>query len=364
MSKAINATSIYTVSTISYLKNAIIALESSKKYNSFDNYFIFIIDLKETSLNSVNKYFKAKYPWIQIFSSFNLDNFYKELLFQSFSFYSALEACCLCKFIGLKYLSNLNTNSTNFVYIDTDLFFFSDIENCIQKIKKQSFIVTPHINTLSNPFEEREFLKSGWLNAGFFVGNINGINFHKILDYLIERIFSLGYDAPELGLYCDQSWLNFIYQTFPDDFIAIRNDGFNVAYWNIMNRNIRKNNSQYLVNNTKLVFFHFSGFSINLNDKLSIHSHFSLIKNQEIKEIFKIYKSQFYKFDINIDKISVHSFNKGNLKSRINLRKKVLGTDFLGSEYQTGFFSKLGNRIDKIFTYLSKKLVFFQFLKN
>ena len=359
MAKDIHDTSIYTVATTNHLKQAIVALESAKKYSSYNNYYIFIIDIKDISLKLVNKFFKEKYPWIQIFSPFNLDIFYKDLILQAFNFYTALEVCCLSKFIGLKYLTNYDLNTTKFVYIDTDLFFFSDLYGCLEQIEKESFIVTPHDSMLSNPYKEREILQSGWLNAGFFIGNIKGTNFYKILDYLIERIFSLGYDAVELGLYVDQKWLNFIYQTFPKDFITIRNPGYNIAYWNIENRKISKKNNYYLVNNEKLVFFHFSGFSTNLKDRLSIHSDFYINKNQEIKEVIEIYKCQFSKVRVNIKNPSIYSLNKMSLKRRINLRIKTLGFNFLGSSYKNGLFSYLGYLIDKTLIYITKKIILF-----
>ena len=58
MRKEINPATLYTVSSISYLEQAIVSLESARKHTNYENYFIFIVDIKDISLDSVINFFK------------------------------------------------------------------------------------------------------------------------------------------------------------------------------------------------------------------------------------------------------------------------------------------------------------------
>ena len=101
--------------------------------------------------------------------------------------------------------------------------------------------------------------------------------------------------APQLGLYSDQKWLNYLFKLSLRILLLLKNPGLNLGYWNISNRKISKQKNTYFVDDEPLVFFHFSGVDINLKDKLSRHSDFSIKKNKYIKEILGIYKKIFLK---------------------------------------------------------------------
>ena len=169
-----------------------------------------------------------------------LNNANKKIMNRAYNAYSILEICSLSKFICLKYLTNKYLSHKYFVYIDTDLYFFSSLEKCFNSIKNKPFLVTPHYLNSYDPFKEFNFLTSGYINSGFYIAQPACQNFQKILDILIERISKLGFLAPELGLYCDQNWVNLISHVFTDEFCLFKDPGCNIAYWNIENRLISK----------------------------------------------------------------------------------------------------------------------------
>ena len=89
-------------------------------------------------------------------------------------------------------------------------------------------------------FAEREIIQSGWINTGFFMVNKKNKNFNLILNWLIDRLYKLCFMAPELGIYCDQTWLTYMVQIFNEDCLVLKHPGYNVSYWNIKNRNFSK----------------------------------------------------------------------------------------------------------------------------
>jgi len=340
-------TAIYTVSTINYLEQAVVALNSVKRNNNFKYFFIFLVDIKEKSFNAIKNIIKIKYPWISLIAPHHIKGKYKQIMDRVYKVYSILEICSLSKFIVLKYLSMKLIDSKFFVYIDTDLYFFSNLDSCFKELVDKTFFVTPHLIYPYNPFKEVEFLISGYVNAGFFICNASKNNFIKILDLLIERISTLGFFAPKLGLYCDQNWFNLIINIFSEDFYISQNPGYNLAYWNIEKRIITKKGGDFYINNNKLIFFHFSGFSRILNRKLSIHSDYEIIKRSNIDQIMNIYKSQFKNLEFSKDNIKLYKFNKSSLNKRIKLMGKELNCNLFEKVYKERIFSNLGNKIDK-----------------
>ena len=49
--------------------------------------------------------------------------------------------------------------------------------------------MTPHISSLMNPYEEMEFLKSGWLNGGFFIAESKGKILIEFWIQLLKEFF-------------------------------------------------------------------------------------------------------------------------------------------------------------------------------
>ena len=59
-------------------------------------------------------------------------------------------------------------------------------------------------------------------------------------------------------MFTDQRWVDFA-PSFFDHFI-LKDPTYNVAYWNLHERDLEWTDGRYLVNGQPLTFFHFSGF--------------------------------------------------------------------------------------------------------
>jgi hypothetical protein len=179
------------------------------------------------------------------------------------------------------------------VYIDTDIFVFDSFEYIDKVLDTFSIIVSPHIRS---PYPEDDkrpaenvILNVGNFNGGFFAMR-NDANAKAFLDWWKRKMKDKCYEDPCEGLFDDQIWLNFVPLYFNDVFI-LDHDGYNVAYWNLHEKNIEKKGSGYSVNqNFPLAFFHFSGYSVEKPDILARHQNrYGLADFPVIGELFQKY---------------------------------------------------------------------------
>jgi hypothetical protein len=99
------------------------------------------------------------------------------------------------------------------------------------------------------------------------------------------------YDKPDEHLFTDQLWMTAV-PSFFDDLFINKNSGYNVAFWNLLERKVSKNENAWLVNNEPLIFFHYSKY--NIEDPLKLvnfnHPYLSFTQFPELKPIFEKYR--------------------------------------------------------------------------
>jgi hypothetical protein len=76
-------------------------------------------------------------------------------------------------------------------------------------------------------------------------------------------------DVPN-GLFTDQKWIDLVPGLFPATHI-LRDQAYNIAFWNLHERSIAADSGRYLVNGRPAAFFHISGFNPEAPDLLSKH---------------------------------------------------------------------------------------------
>lgn len=200
----------------------------------------------------------------------------KETISYLFSIYSIAEVCWSLKPIIFRWL----LSKYDFVYyFDSDIFFTGDICTILRKSRNEDIFLTPHY---LDPFFVRSWtnvksltlLRSGIFNAGF-IGVRNSDVGKEFLSWWCVHATILGKNLPSAGMCGDQRWLDLVPHIFPGVLVS-KNYGFNVAYWNIHERELSDNHGYYFVNNKdQLIFFHFSGFDVNDPYHLSSHSRTS-----------------------------------------------------------------------------------------
>jgi glycosyltransferase involved in cell wall biosynthesis len=180
--------------------------------------------------------------------------------FEKFTFrYSILELNTAVKPWSFKYLFALGYQRV--VYLDPDIFMYSRMREVEQSLAGGALaVLVPHLTGRildSNRPGELEILQSGTYNLGFLaLGRHRSLE--TLLDFWCEKSLRDFVADLSRGLFTDQRWMDLVPGMFPDVSI-LRHEGYDVAYWNLPQREVRREGSAWLVNGADLVFFHFSG---------------------------------------------------------------------------------------------------------
>ncbi len=158
-------------------------------------------------------------------------------------------------------------------YVDSDLRFYADPHVLTHELgQDKDVVLSPHVLTdLSYDGKRpraRAMLTSGAFNGGYLAvrRSAEGMRF---LDWWGNAVFRLGRVQPSRGTHGDQRWLDLAPALFPTAAI-IRNPGANVAYWNLHERELSRDDEGLKANGVPLVFFHFSGLDPQRADGISV----------------------------------------------------------------------------------------------
>lgn len=150
------------------------------------------------------------------------------------------------------------------IYLDPDLMIF----DCFNEVKElfeghnQNVVLTPHF---CSPIDdgkypsEIDFACFGLYNLGFIAVR-NTSESTRFLNWWRERLVKYCYVRPEQGMFTDQLWVNLAPIFFKGMYI-LKHLGYNVANWNLYERQLNSVNGRWHVNaNDRLKFFHFSQY--------------------------------------------------------------------------------------------------------
>jgi len=242
----------FTTCTTSYLGDARVLRESFLNHNPGYRFFIFLID------KNIDPQFLTD-PGIVDVKTIGIN----EQLSDMYGRYNSLETCCALKpFVG-KYL--LQTYES-IIYFDTDILVMQPLTLIEDALKTDDILLTPHHYKDEVVPQEKVLVRSGLANAGFFAVNRSD-NGNAFLQWWSKKTFAEGYFNLYKDMYSDQMWLTFVPFYF-DKVRLIRQPGTNIAIWNLDYRKITKKGEQFFVNNEyPLIFFHFSGFKLDVKNK-------------------------------------------------------------------------------------------------
>jgi glycosyltransferase involved in cell wall biosynthesis len=153
-------------------------------------------------------------------------------------------------------------------YLDPDIEVFASMAPVEALARRHGIVLTPHSTT---PFPRDGLLPSeetirlaGVFNLGFIAVSRDAGAF---LAWWCERLRRECRVAIGSGLFVDQRWIDFVPSYF--DHTVLIDEGYNVAYWNLYERDVKLGSDGYEVNGLPLRFFHYSGFDPLLPYRLS-----------------------------------------------------------------------------------------------
>lgn len=190
------------------------------------------------------------------------------------------------------FAKNLLERHSKVIYLDPDIFVYDSLKPIVDRLDRHPVVLTPHTMT---PIEddklpgELEFLNSGIYNLGFAAFNKSAAAL-TLLNWWERRCLQLAYNDQPSGLFVDQKWMDFAPSLCPDVCI-LREKTFNVAYWNLHERQIHLNEGKPFIGDMPLVFFHFSGLPPLGDDRISKYqTRFTLSSRPDVAPLFSHYR--------------------------------------------------------------------------
>lgn len=209
-------------------------------------------------------------------------------------------------------------------YFDPDISIYSSLSELKKFSEGHSITLIPHMTTPTYDnfrLTQLDILRAGVFNFGYLGWNPEIKSGKLLIQWWQGQLKENCRVALDQGIFTDQSWGVFFCSS-PETGI-FHDKSYNVAYWNLHERSISLNDvGDYLVNDQKLQFFHFSGYSPKCKDQISLHQNrHSFTNNNGLKILFNEYSDNLIKagFDYWRGKYG----NMGNLETITSNKKEL-----------------------------------------
>lgn len=283
-------TAAFTIVSKNYMHYALTLRNSFLKHNPGCRFTIFLMDMLENDeqvnmFRSISEMNVEVLNFLELKNGISSDKKIEEMLFK----YTILEMNTAIKPYVIEYL--LRDGHDKVLYIDPDIMFYSSIDDLDIKLNYNDVILTPHI---LEPYaddkrpSEIDIMMGGTYNLGFIAVRKSS-NVFKLLTWWQDRLFDRGYSDINNGMFTDQKWVDLIPSLF-EKVCVYKNPGYNVAYWNLHERQL-VHDGVWKVNEKQLVFFHFSGMSLDNISGISKHQdRFTLYKLPCLRPLLEGYR--------------------------------------------------------------------------
>lgn len=296
---------IFTSICANYLHKAR-TLAKSVKENIPDA--IFIVSLLETEIKNEYKY--------NFFDDVILAKDFWGKDFEKFIFkHTIVEASTAVKGRFFQYLYEKFPNENKFVYLDPDVYVYSDFVELRALLDKKPIILCPHLLQPGNIDMELSSTAHGVYNLGFLAVN-RMPEAKKFIDWWAERLSLFCYDDIGKGIFTDQKWVDLAPCFF--DVEIFKHRGYDFAPWSLLDCGLYKKNKKYFIKGDELRFIHFSGYGASIEKCMKEW----LPKNEKV--FHELYKDYSQKHDLNdSDKISKTPWSYGFYQSGEKIKDKV-----------------------------------------
>jgi glycosyltransferase involved in cell wall biosynthesis len=241
--------------------------------------------------------------------------------------YSVVEMCTAVK--GQAAVQLLARKTSLFVtYLDPDLFFYGSLEQIRGEHSNGDVLLTPHLNHI--PYLENIILndeiagvmRHGIFNLGF-ISFKNTKNGRDIASWWADKLNTSSRVDYENGLFTDQKWWD-LSQIYFKNISIIKNDGWNMAPWNVSERRLVSLNPPMLDSGNDLFFFHFSKYPSKVfDDKIR-----SQVNSTLLNELVRQYGVSFYASQAIVDELllcinSIVNLTHDSTRFVLNIKPKL-----------------------------------------
>jgi glycosyltransferase involved in cell wall biosynthesis len=252
---------LVTIISANYLPFARVLCRSFAEHEPLVRRFVVIVDEGIDEVVTENEPFEVLH--VRAIGIPDLDDFLAQ--------YTVLEANTAVKPFVLRFLFE-RYGFERVVYLDPDIWVHSRLDAVWAALDKGSVVLTPHLRDAfrdEGKPAEIDILRSGTYNLGF-IALRRSVATEQLLEWWTQKTqFDCVVDL-ESGLFVDQKWMDLV-PGYCDGTVILRHPGYNVAYWNLHERELTFERGRYGVGSEPLAFFHFSGYDPDRPDVLSKH---------------------------------------------------------------------------------------------
>ena len=170
--------------------------------------------------------------------------------------HTIVEASTAVKGQFFRYLMDRYQEEDKFVYLDPDVYVYSDFRELREELNHSSIVLCPHLLKPGNIDMELSSTAHGVYNLGF-LGISRSEEGRKCVDWWAERLYLFCYDDIQRGIFTDQKWFDLVPCFF--DAKIFKHHGYDFAPWSLLNCDMEKKNDGYYIEGDPLRFVHFSG---------------------------------------------------------------------------------------------------------
>lgn len=274
----------FTLCSINYLGQAQTLCNSLRRSNPG---LKFIIGLVDKNVHNVDLSFLG--CEILEVDKLSIEGF--EEMVQS---YSIVELVTAVKPYYFTYLFNKYLEVSKIAYFDPDIMVFDTLGGLSMKLDQHDIILTPHLTQpITDTFlpTEKHLFNTGVFNLGFLAvkRSENTLNMLTWWSNKLRRECILDLSR---GLFVDQLWMNLVPAYF-EKVLIDKYCGYNMAHWNLHEREITGMKNGYQVNGESLVFYHFSHYHpAHPQEIAAFHTRYSFDTRPDLRKLYDDYREE------------------------------------------------------------------------
>ncbi|NLM44962.1 MAG: hypothetical protein GX201_13280 [Clostridiales bacterium] len=246
-----------TIISKEYLIKGIALYDSISRYD--DSFHLWICTMDKSSDDLMKR---LNLPNTTVIHVSNIEN---SSLLEARKTRTTTEYCWTVKASFIKYIFKILKSIKSIIYLDADVYMFSQANLLFEQLKKNHVLLTSH--NFSQRFHHL-YKQKGRYNAGI-IGFRNGQKGLELLDWWERKCIQWCYDQVTPSKFGDQKYLEFIGKRNTRVYIA-DSIASNAAMWNIAGSRIEYFEEKVYINREKLIFFHFSSFFILSEDEFDL----------------------------------------------------------------------------------------------
>ncbi len=271
----------FTLCSINYLAQAKSLGDSLRVTNPKVKYIIGLVD--KNTLN-VDLSFLNSHEIVEV------ENIHIDGLNDMADRYSIVEFLTSVKPFYFNYFFT-NYAVDKIIYFDPDIIVFSPLIELEKNLDTYEIILTPHFTSpITDNFlpTEKHIYNTGVYNLGFLALS-RGENSKSLLKWWEEKLRYECILDLTTGYFVDQLWMNLAPSYF-DKLLVEKKPGYNMAHWNLHERQLTEVNESYFVNNKPLIFYHFSHYHPARPEQIAAyHTRYSFDSRPDLKKLFEDY---------------------------------------------------------------------------